>query len=337
MVRKKKKFDWKKREKQLEELLSKYRSKNGSFDCIVPVSGGKDGSYVSYILKTKFGMRPLTVTSRPPLTLEIGNKNLENFVRSGFDHIHVTPNEETMRAFNKQGFIDMGFPYYGWLISIFSVVIKISQLFKIPLIFYGENGEVEYGGNLEKDNPRVSLSEISSVFLEGGYKKIRDSLEKDNKNLFWFELPEIKESNFYITHWSYFEPWDSYRNYLIAKEHCNLKEAQESNHGTFTNFAQTDQALYDLHTYLMYLKFGFGRATQDVGIEIRRGAMTRDQGVNLVKLYDGAFPENYIDTYLDYYKITRSEFQNILDKWTNKELFYRENDKKIWKPKFEVT
>lgn len=332
----KKKFDWSKRQNELNNLIKNFKSKNNSFDCIVPVSGGKDGSYVSYKLKHEYSMRPLTVTSRPPLTLKTGNKNLENFVRSGYDHVHVTPDEDVMREFNKRGFIEMGFPYYGWLVSIFSVVIRISLNFKIPLIFYGENGEVEYGGNLEKDHSRVSLKEISKVFLEGGYKNIYDKLKEQRKSTYWFELPDAEENNFHITHWSYFEPWDSYRNYLIAKENCGLTESEETNHGTFTNFAQTDQALYDLHTYLMYLKFGFGRATQDVGIEIRRGAMTRDQGINLVKLYDGHYPENYIDKYLNYYDISKEEFDKVLDKWVNKDLFYKCSKSKIWKPKFEV-
>lgn len=332
----KKKFDWSARKKELDNLIKKFRSKNNSFDCIVPISGGKDGSYVSYKLKYDYKMRPLTVTSRPPLTLKIGDKNLENFVRSGYDHVHITPNEDIMREFNKRGFIEMGFPYYGWLVSIFSVVIKISLNFKIPLIFYGENGEVEYGGNLEKDNSRVTLKEISNVFLEDGYKNIYHELKKNNKSTYWFELPEAKESNFHITHWSYFEPWDSYRNYLVAKDKCGLIDSEDTNHGTFTNFAQTDQALYDLHTYLMYLKFGFGRATQDVGIEIRRGAMTRDQGINLVKLYDGHYPENNIVQYLSYYMMTKEEFDSVLDKHVNKKLFYKCEKSKIWKAKFEI-
>ena len=122
----------------------------------------------------------------------------------------------------------------------------------------------------------------------------------------------------------------------MAKEKCNLTEKKETNFGTFTNFAQTDQALYDLHTYIMYLKFGFGRATQDAGIEIRRGAMTRDQALNLVKLYDGAYPENYINDYLNYFQMTKVEFDKVLDKWANKKLFYKCKKTKIWKPKFEV-
>jgi hypothetical protein len=107
----------------------------------------------------------------------------------------------------------------------------------------------------------------------------------------------------------------------VAKEHCGLKEVDETNPGTFTNFAQNDSAFYALHTYLMYLKFGFGRATQDAGIEIRRGAMTREQAINLVRLYDGHYPEEFIETYLDYYQMTHDEFNAVLDKWANKELF----------------
>ena len=129
---KKEKFNFKPRIKEFENLIKNFKKNNETvFDCIVPVSGGKDGSYVSYILKQKFGLNPLTITSRPPLTMEVGEKNLNNFVRAGFDHIHITPNEETMRKVNKYGFIEMGFPYYGWLISIFTSIIKTAIQFKI--------------------------------------------------------------------------------------------------------------------------------------------------------------------------------------------------------------
>jgi hypothetical protein len=85
---------------------------------------------------------------------------------------------------------------------------------------------------------------------------------------------------------------------------------------------------------LMYLKFGFGRATQDAGIEIRRGAMTRDQGVNLVRLYDGQYPEDFIITYLEYYQMKKDEFDKVIDKWANKELFKKVDEK--WEPIFMV-
>ena len=133
---------------------------------------------------------------------------------------------------------------------------------------------------------------------------------------------------------SYFEPWDSYKNYLVAKEHCGLKESDITNSGTFTNFSQNDQALYSLHAYMMYIKLGFGRANQDASIEIRRGAMDREQAVNLVNLYDGHYPEEFIELYLEYYQMTLQEFTEVIDSWANEDLFEKIDGH--WKPKFTV-
>ena len=130
--------------------------------------------------------------------------------------------------------------------------------------------------------------------------------------------------------------WDPYRNYLVAKENCGLIDSDSNNEGTFTNFAQNDQILCDLHYYLMYLKFGFGRSTQDASIEIRRGAMSREQGINLVNLFDGKYPENSIIKIIDYYEIYRKDFDDNIDKWVNKKLFQKNSNTKIWEPKFKV-
>ena len=154
--------------------------------------------------------------------------------------------------------------------------------------------------------------------------------------MYWFEFPEkeVKKNKMSLTHLSYFEPWDSYRNYLVVKEKYKLYESDVQNPGTFTNFAQNDQALFALHCYIMYLKYGFGRATQDVGIEIRRGAMTRDQGINLVNLYDNHYPEKFIDEYLQYYEMSEEEFNSVLDTWANKKLFKKIQNR--WFPKFKI-
>lgn len=338
----KKVMDWAPRKKQLDELLKKNKSNKGNFDCIVPVSGGKDGSYVAYTLKHKYGMNPLAITVRPALSLEIGDQNLRNFIYSGYNHIHLTPNPKVLDRLNKYGFIEKGFPYYGWLIAIMTAVIKTAANFKIPLLFYGEDGEIEYGGSTQsKNNPLYDINYMKSVYLEGGHEKVFERIKQDgdisDADLSFFKFPtdeEISEVGLKFTHWSYYEPWDSYRNYVVAKEHCGLIEKDEGNVDTFTNFSQNDQALYALHAYLMYLKFGFGRATQDAGIEIRRGSMTRDQALNLVKMYDNSYPADLISTYLDYYQMTKDEFDAVLDKYANKDLFMKVDG--IWQPKFVV-
>ena len=332
----KKTLDWSTREKELMQLLNKSQSKTCGYDCIVPVSGGKDGSYVAYQLKHKYGVNPLTVTIRPALEMELGATNLKAFINSGFDHIHITPNADVMQKLNKYGFIEKGFPYYGWLIAIHTAVLRVASNFGINLIFYGEDGEVEYGGSIETKNVSTYDSLYQRrIYLEDGYDTVLKKIDADDSKLYFFRYTEESElKKIVLTHWSYYDSWDSYRNYVVAKEHCGLKEKEFTNTGTFTNFGQNDQDLYAIHTYMMYLKFGFGRATQDAGIEIRRGAMNRDQALNLVRLYDNSYPEEFLHTYLDYYQMTKKEFDATLDRWVNKDLFVKENNH--WIPKFVV-
>ncbi|MFM7308441.1 MAG: N-acetyl sugar amidotransferase [Actinomycetota bacterium] len=335
----KKSLDWSVREHELQSLIDRHRKGDGGFDCLVPVSGGKDGSYVAHTLKTRYGLRPLALTVTPALALEIGNKNLQRFIESGFDHIQINPHPRVMMLLNRHGFIEMGFPYYGWLSAIQAGVVRMAVQLGISLVFYGEEGETEYGGTSQlEDKPVYNVQYMNQIYLEGGLETVLSAAGVTERSAYFFTFPSeevLRSSQLELTHWSYFENWDPYRNYLVAKEHCGLQEASTGNPGTFTNFAQNDQALYSLHTYLMYLKFGFGRATQDAGIEIRRGAMTREQGVHLVRLYDGQFPEEYLSTYLDYYGMSHAEFDAVLDRWANRDLFVKQDGR--WRPKFTVS
>lgn len=334
----KRELDWTTREAELAALLGQHRGQGRGFDCVVPVSGGKDGSYVAYQLKHKYGMNPLCVTVRPPLPLILGELNLENFIESGYDHIRVSPDARVMRSINAHGFIEMGFPYYGWLTAIQSAVLRVALQFDIGLIFYGEDGEVEYGGTTEtRQRPFYDVEYMRKVYLEGGLDRVLEASGVSPRHRYLFEFPSAEETadgRLLIAHWSYFENWDPYRNYLVAREHCGLIEADTGNAGTFTNFAQNDQKLYALHAYLMYLKFGFGRATQDAGIEIRRGSMSREQALGLVRVYDGQYPEEFVPDYLEYYGMTIDEFESVLGRWANRELFELRNGR--WSPTFQV-
>lgn len=172
--------------------------------------------------------------------------------------------------------------------------------------------------------------------MSGSYEKILQAgLTSGELAMYTFPSEsELSGKQVLMLHWSYFEAWDSYRNYIVSKEKCGLKEKEEGSDGTYNNFAQNDTCLYNLHAYLMYLKFGFGRTTQDAGIDIRRGALDRDQAVMLVRLYENQYPELYIDQYLKYYDMSLDEFNAVIDKWANKDLFEKIDGR--WIPKFEV-
>ena len=309
--------------KILKRYLDNEKSSKENYNVLVPVSGGKDGSYVSHMVRHKLKGRPLAVTATPPLQLDLGIQNLKNFVKSGYDLVSIDANYQAMRKINTSGFIEVGFPYFGWLVAIHTAVLRTAINFGINLIIYGEDGEVEYGGNPENiKNPFFDHNYMKKIYLAAHYKKVfRKTRFKRNEDYF-FRFPKddlLKKLK--ITHWSYFENWDPYRNYLVAKKFCGLQESKKNNLGTFTNFAQNDQALVALHTYLMYLKFGFGRATADACIEVRRGSMERNQAISLIKAYDGHFPKEFEEVYLDYFQMNKKKFYNILFKHTCKKLF----------------
>jgi len=334
----KKEVDWALRWAQLEALCDKYRVRNkGRFDVIVPYSGGKDGGYIAYTLKHKLGMTPLCVTIRPPLEDPVGIQNITNFLDRGYDHLFITPNRLVGREIDKENFINRGIPMHAFMIAVQTAIMRTAVNFDIPFVMFAEEGETEYGGSSKlKNSPTYEVEDGIRFYLSGvNPATYRDRF--DERSLYWFLYPpqnEIEALQPEICHWSYFEDFVNYKHYLVAKEKLGLVERAERNIGGIENFSVTDTDIIHLYFYLMYLKFGFGRATTEVGNEIRRGAMTRAQGLNIVRRIDGEFPEKHIESYLEYYGMSRNEFDAVIDKWANKELFEKQG--KRWKPKFEI-
>jgi len=329
--------DWKFRQNQLKELLDKSRRLTG-FNCIIPVSGGKDSSYVAYTLKHIHNMNPLCVTVKPPLAFEIGDENIQNFSNSGYDLLSCIPDPKVMQRINKLGLIEFGIPMLGWQLAIQAYIPKLAVNLGIPLIFYGEDGEVEYGGTSKSKNQISYDVEYSkNIYLAGTLNVVLSKNFTDGE-LAMFSYPsdtEIGKNNVTMTHWSYFENWDSMRNFEVASKYCGLKaRPSHKKSGSYSNIGQNDTCLYDLHTYLMFLKFGFGRSCQDAGIDIRRGKMTRNEGIEIVKQYDHWAPEPYYENYCKYYNITLEELQSIFDKFANKDLLHKVDGK--WIPKVYI-
>jgi N-acetyl sugar amidotransferase len=329
--------DWNARWKELENFCEKYRSSSGYYDCLVPVSGGKDSSYVAYMMKHEMGMNPLCINVVPPLAYDIGWENLYNFMKAGYDCIIINPDPQITKTISRRNFIEHGQPLLSWITNVQVAVFKTAIKFNIPFVMFGEDGEVEYGGNTKlKNTPIYDIEHSIKIYLSGidpdQYKH-----EFTEKDLYWWLYPseeDFRNAGLAIAHWSYFEHWDPYKHYLLAKEKCGLKERKIASVGTYNNYAQTDTVIFDLHCYLMYLKFGFGRCTQDVGFDIRRGGMNRKQGIELVKKFDGLYPEPYIKEYLDYFEMDQKEFDEALDNSANKDLFEKVDGR--WVPTFSI-
>ena len=332
--------DWKKRWQELEKLCQKFKKRNkGRHDVLVPYSGGKDGAYIAYMLKHKLGMNPLCVTIRPPLEEEIGIKNIENFIQKGYEHVMITTNREVEKKIDKLNFVDQGRPMHAFMISVQTAIYRASVIFDIPFVMFAEEGEAEYGGATRlRNSPTYEKSDGIKYYLSGlDPNKYLSQFSKEE--VYWFTYPnedELDKCKPELYHWSYFESFVNYNHYIVAKEHCGLIEKKERSPGSIENFSITDTYLVRLYFYLMYLKFGFGRVISECTNEIRRGAMTRNQAINISRILDGEKPnEDLIKMYLEYYSMSLESFNEVLDKWANKELFYK-NNKGVWTPKFEI-
>jgi N-acetyl sugar amidotransferase len=337
-------IDWKVRWKKLEEICNRYRRNDGYWDVIVPCSGGKDGTYVAWMMKNKLGMHPLCITVKPPLQTEIGRMNLDNFIASGFDHILISPNPRVYRELCKKTFVEHGRPKQPFEIAISTALLKIALKLEIPFLMYGEEGESEYSGmppNFEEF--KISKEYLIECYYSGhNPNKEYTKLFKENE-IQWFLLPtdkEIDKGRLFATHWSNFENWDPIVHYKLAEKECGFKTLKHRSIGTFSNYAQLDDKLQEFHAYMMQIKFGFGRAWSDACIEIRAGRMTRKDGIKMVKKYDGEFPKEYLKDYLNYFKMTKKEFFNTIDSFRSEDIWGKiyddEMSKPQWRLKFDI-
>lgn len=311
--------DWPSRWNILEAICDRFRGINGNFDCIIPASGGKDSSYIAMQFKEVLGMHPLTVTFAHPLPTRLGWQNWNNFVATGFDNILITPKSENYKRFARDSFISQGLPKQPFVCGISTAIIKIAKQMDIKLICFAEQGEVEYGGKTNTQH----LQKFNRDFLVNIYYEGQKNINNYGP---WWEIPTNEDfEDLHVTWFSLFEDWDPQEHAIFAKQKCNMQMHVGGNIGTFTNYAQNEDMLQDLHMYLCYIKYGFGRCSADVSIEIRRSRMTREQGVKIVNELDGLFPLEYLDAYLDYFDMTEKEFWKIIDKWANQKLMMQTN------------
>ncbi len=317
--------DWSQRELELEALCDQYRKKDGSYDVVVPCSGGKDGSFVAHQLKHRYGMNPLTVTWAPLMPTEIGRKNLDAFIASGFDHILGTANPDVSRRLTRLALIHLGDPFQPFIYGQTNFPLRVAVQHDISLIMYGENGEVEYGGDMKNAyKPGREISDHNSHYFSGIPPEFWQSHGITHQELSAFLPPSfdaIKTNKTAIQFFSYYKCWDPQENYYYCREHTGFQPNSERSEGTYSKYASLDDCFDGFHYYFGYLKFGIGRATSDSAHEIRDDKITRAEGVNLVHRYDGEFPQKYLREFLDYCDIDGPTFERVMDSWRAKHLW----------------
>jgi N-acetyl sugar amidotransferase len=322
--------NWELRKKELLNILDKYRSHDGSnYDCIVPVSGGKD-SHFQTIRMLELGMNPLCVTSTTCMLSDIGRRNIENLKRQGVDYIEITPNPIIRRKLNRIGLTEVGDISWPEHVSIFTTPVQTAVRYNIPLLIWGENSQNEYGGPAAAAENNV----LNRRWLEefGGLLGLRvsDLIGQEGieaKNLLQYSYPsdeELKEVGVTGLFLGYYLPWDGFTNALFAQAH-GFETYHKAIEGSMVNYENLDNYQTGIHDYFKFLKYGFGRATDLACMHIRRGRLSREDGIKIAKMLDGNFPWEYlgcpIEKILKEIDMTLDKFIKICDRFTNKKLF----------------
>jgi N-acetyl sugar amidotransferase len=328
-------IDWESRADEFSEIIANIRLRNKSgWDCIVPVSGGKDST--AQVLKVlELGLKPLCVTSATCDLSEIGRKNIENIKQLGVDHMEFSPNPRVRAKLNKIGLDQVGDISWPEHVGIFTIPVRAAVQFGVPLIVWGENSQNEYGGPASASQNNF----LNRRWLEefGGLLGLRvsdltDSYGIREEDLIPYSYPSDEElTNVGVTgiFLGYYFPWDGLTNYFLSQAHgfSSLGRVIE---GSVVDYENLDNHQTGIHDYFKYLKYGFGRASDLVSVSLRRGRITRAQGLELIKLHDGKYPWTYlgkpIEEILNRIDLTILEFDAICERFTNKDLFLKDKD-----------
>lgn len=310
-------IDWQERDRQLRDLCDRHRSTDGSYDCIVPGSGGKDSFYASHILRTKYGMHPLTVTWAPHIYTEWGWRNFQSWIHAGHDNLLMTPNGRVHRLLTRLA-VDLLFhPFQAFMFGQKALAPKMALLHKIPLVFYGEN-EAEYGNPIgdtdtaKRDWSYFTAKDQSQVYLGGvSVPELKEEFGVEHQDLLPY-LPanpdHIEDLGVEVHYLGYYLKWHPQSAYYYAVEHGGFEASPERTPGTYSKYNSIDDRIDDFHYYTTGAKFGLGRASYDAAQEIRSGDIDRDEGVALVKRFDHEFPERFAEEIFRYLSIPEKEF-----------------------------
>lgn len=320
-------IDWNQREKEFLELVRKYKT-HPDYDCAIGVSGGKDSTF--QVLKVlELGLNPLCICFEPSIPTKIGRKNLANLNNLGVDLIHIKRNPIVYRKLAREAFMRTGDNEWQNHLGIFTTVPKFAVNFNVPLIIWGESPQIEYGGPASSK----SRNTLDRQWLEefGGLLGNRisdmvgvDGLTEKDLALYTYssdeDIHKVGVTGLFL---GYYFKWDL-REVLKKSKQYGFQVADRPIETTYEDFENLDCYSNHLHDYLKYVKYGFGRATDNACLDVRLGYITREEAVRLVNKYDGRLPKKSIKKYLEFSGFSQEEFDKIVDSYTNKKIFKRD-------------
>lgn len=327
-------IDWDKRKEDFFSIINRFKKSPDArgYDCLIPVSGGKDSTYQAYFIKEVCGLNPLCVCFETTNITELGQKNLDNISKMGIDLIYFKKNYNAYKTMVIEGFKRVGDEMWPNHIGIFTIPVNIAVKFKIPLIIWGENPQMEYGGPLDslhaQNLNRRWLEEFGGLLGNRIYDMVgvNGLTEKDLTPYFYpsdQEMQELGITSIFLGHYFF---WDARKQLEIVKQHGFSVKEDGPVEGTYTNYENLDEKMHGLHDYLKFVKYGFGRATDHACIDIRNNRLTREEGLSLVKKYDGKYPHLAVNDFIEYSGLSKAEIDEVIDSYTNTVLFKQDDE-----------
>lgn len=322
--------DWDQRKSELMEILGRYRDIHGNnYDCIIPVSGGKDSTFQT-VKMLDWGMNPVCITSTTCQLTDIGRQNIENLKELGVDYIEYSTRPSVRRKINRIGLRQIGDISWPEHLTIFTIPVRMAVQMSIPLMIWGENSQNEYGGPAaDAENNILNRSWLEEF---GGLlgMRVTDLIGQEGiteRDLVAYTYPTDEQLNqvgvtgLFL---GYYMPWDGYANALFSQAY-GMATYPTAIEGSMVNYENMDNAHTGIHDYFKFIKYGFGRATDFACLHIRRGRLAREDGIKIVEMRDGKFPWTYLgyklEDILKEIDLPVDEFISICDRFTNKRLF----------------
>ena len=333
----KRKINWKEREAQLCELTSRIKQQNnGTYDCLVPVSGGKNSWYQAYTMAKKHKLKILGCTLGAHIPTKEGISNLNKMIESvDMDLIKITLKPSVYKSLRRKTFFRQGEPNWSEHLAMFSATTNIAQIYDIPLIVWGEDFSFEFGG-IQTKISKADASDIDKNDLIKD-KVVDDFLDDDirKRDTFFYRYPDLNLedgralSSIYLGH---FDFWDGKKQYEIVKKMGFTGREEGSLSGNYIDYDNIDEKLCEINIWLKYIKFGFWRSTDQTCYDIWNERLNREDAIEIVNQLRDQFPNEYFDDFLRFHDITENEFWEVVEEFRNRDIWKKDNSGE-WKLK----
>lgn len=330
-------IDWVQREAAFRKVVAHAQAQTNAYDCLIPVSGGKDSTW-QVVKCLEYGLTPLAVTWKTPARTPLGQRNLDNLVSLGVDHIDYQINPRVEARFMLKALERFGSTAIPMHMALFNIPLSLAARFHIPLVVWGENSAFEYGtvddsltgfrldhAWLQKYG--VTHGTSANDWLAEGFtrKELAGYSGPDADTLDSDELRAIFMGHYFS--------WDPETTLSVATAHGFNYTTGKARTGYY-DYADIDDDFISLHHWMKWYKFGFTRLFDNLSLEIRNSRMTRDQALEIIRQTGDQTPHADIEKFCSFSGISAEHFFTIAETFRNKEIWQRRQDGTWYIPDF---